>query len=125
MVTGAQGRGRARDRAAPSKGGKRGDDAAGQRAVPLRADAAGRRRDGGGAGRGDDRAAARAAGRQRDRAAGQRPETIRKLLVEQVTGHGALARKRAAHEGAGRHEAGRDRRRQGAERAWCKRIDRS
>ncbi len=48
-----QGRGRARGRDRQGEGRQARDAAAGLRAVPLRADAAGRRRDGGGAGEGD------------------------------------------------------------------------
>jgi [acyl-carrier-protein] S-malonyltransferase len=56
VISGPCGRRRARRRDRPrARGAKRADPAARQRPLPLRADAAGRRRDGGGAGEGDDR----------------------------------------------------------------------
>ena len=68
VVSGARPRSSARSRCAKRARRQARDPAAGQRALPLRADAAGRRRDGRGAGDGDADRAARAAGRQCARA---------------------------------------------------------
>ena len=87
VISGHQGRDRARGRAGQGEGREAGDPAAGLGAVPLPADAARRRRDGRGAGRSGDGAAG--ACRSTPTSPPRRstiPRTIRELLVEQVTG---------------------------------------
>ena len=71
VLSGEKHGGRARRRNRQGARRQAGDDAAGIRSLPLRPDAAGRRRDGRGAGESRGQAAARAAGRQRSGAADQ------------------------------------------------------
>src|SRR6266508_3110495 len=93
------------------------DDAAGLRSVPLRADAARRRRHGAGAGRGRGEAAGGAGGRQCAGQAGQRFRRDRARACRPGHRHGALARVGRLHGRAGRDYVLRGRSRQGAERS--------
>ena len=97
--------GRARGRDRQGQGRQARDDAAGVRAVPLRADAARGRRDGGGAGEDQRQAAGRAGGRQRAGEADQRSAGDRAPPGRAGHRHRALARMRGVHGGrtASRH----------------------
>ena len=93
------------------------DPAGGERAVPLRPDVAGGRGNEGGACRNSGRGAGGAADRQRHRVAGQRSRRDPQSSGRAGDVAGALARKRPGDEGTRRHRAGRNRLRQGADRA--------
>ena len=107
VISGDKARGRAGDGDRQGQRRQARDAAAGVGAVPLRADAAGGRRDGGGAGDDVDRqAAGRAAGRQRaGRGRSAIPTRSARSLVEQVTGTVRWRESVAVHGGAGRRRA--------------------
>ena len=113
---GNQGGGRARDGARQGGGRQARAGAAGVGAFPLRADAAGRRRDGGGAGRRRNQGAQGAAGRQCLGDGHQDPADIRASLVAQVTGAVRWRESVLYMARSRRRQFRRDRRRQSLER---------
>ncbi len=104
------------------------DSLARLRPLPLRPDAAGRRRHGRGPGEGQRESAGRARRRQRRRRPRQRSRGDRPPSRRAGHRHGALARMRRRHGRGGCHHLLRDRLRQGADRprqAHCRRRHRN
>ena len=116
VISGAKARGRAGDGDRQGQRRQARAAAAGVGAVPLRVDAAGGLRDGGGAGDDDDSQAEGSAGRQCHRRPAQRSRGDSRQPRLAGDRRGALARERAVHGGSGRRSLHRDRRRQGSGR---------